>query len=107
MSPHPNPPPSRGRENWEDVRSRSPMFRRGFASIDSFLCANSADNHSAQLIPRPLIALDGGGSGLTGGHISIGANSWFESCEKWWVSIPNRIRPPPLTIPFGIKNGRG
>src|SRR6266478_2618324 len=32
---------------------------------------------------------------LSGGHISIGANSWFEGCEKWWISIPKRIRPPP------------
>src|SRR6266404_4809356 len=31
----------------------------------------------------------------SGGHISIGAKSWFEGCEKWWISIPKRIRPPP------------
>src|SRR6266478_4006886 len=40
---------------------------------------------------------------LSGGHISIGANSWFEGCEKWWISIPKRIRPAPPTIPFGIE----
>jgi hypothetical protein len=49
------------------------------------------------------LRFDGGGWGLSGGHISIGANSWIESCEKWWVSIPKRIRPTPLAIPFGIE----
>ena len=44
---------------------------------------------------------------LSGGHMSIGANSWFESCEKWWVSIPKRTRPPARRFHLESKNGRG